>query len=40
MGPGSPFTIELTEAERGILEHLADSRAAPFGQVARCNGLR
>jgi transposase len=37
MGPGSPFTIELTEAEREMLEHLADSRAAPFGQVQRAS---
>jgi transposase len=31
----SPFAIELTEAERAALERLADSRAAPFGQVQR-----
>lgn len=31
----SPFAIELTEAERAALEGLADSRAAPFGQVQR-----
>ena len=37
MGPGSPFTIELTEAEREMLERLADSRAAPFGQVQRAS---
>lgn len=33
----SPFIIELTEAERQELEHLADSRTAPFGQVQRAS---
>ena len=33
----SPFAIELTEAERAALERLADSRAAPFGQVQRAS---
>lgn len=33
----SPFVIDLTEAEREGLERLADSRAAPFGQVQRAS---
>ncbi|WP_433177497.1 helix-turn-helix domain-containing protein [Actinoallomurus sp. CA-150999] len=33
----SPFTIELTQAEREVLERLADSRTAPFGQVQRAS---
>jgi transposase len=33
----SPFVIELTEAERRGLEQVADSRAAPFGQVQRAS---
>jgi len=33
----SPFVIELTGAERGELERLADSRTAPFGQVQRAS---
>ncbi|MCO6003917.1 IS630 family transposase [Actinoallomurus purpureus] len=33
----SPFTIELTRAEREVLERLADSRTAPFGQVQRAS---
>ncbi|MBS2546431.1 helix-turn-helix domain-containing protein [Catenulispora sp. NL8] len=33
----SPFVIELTGAEREDLEHLADSRTAPFGQVQRAS---
>lgn len=37
MGLTSPFTIELTQAERETLERLADSRAAPFGQVQRAS---
>jgi transposase len=37
MGLTSPFVIELTEAECAELEHLADSRTAPFGQVQRAS---
>ncbi|MFJ8314082.1 helix-turn-helix domain-containing protein [Streptomyces sp. NPDC094147] len=33
----SPFTIELTQAKREVLERLADSRTAPFGQVQRAS---
>lgn len=33
----SPFVVELTEAERKELEHLADSRTAPFGRVQRAS---
>ncbi|MGW1198863.1 helix-turn-helix domain-containing protein [Streptomyces sp. NPDC002536] len=33
----SPFTIELTQAEREVLERLAGSRTAPFGQVQRAS---
>lgn len=33
----SPFTIELTQAEREVLERLADSHTAPFGQVQRAS---
>jgi hypothetical protein len=33
----SPFVIELTEAEPRGLEQVADSRAAPFGQVQRAS---
>jgi transposase len=33
----SPFVIELTEAERRGLKQVADSRAAPFGQVQRAS---
>ncbi|MGW7529701.1 IS630 family transposase [Streptomyces sp. NPDC054783] len=33
----SPFTIELTQAEREVLERLADLRTAPFGQVHRAS---
>jgi len=33
----SPFVIELTEAERRGPEQVADSRAAPFGQVRRAS---
>ncbi|RLU83595.1 hypothetical protein CTZ27_28270 [Streptomyces griseocarneus] len=35
----SPFTIELTQAEREVLERLADSRTAPH-RSGRCSGLR
>ncbi|MEY9895815.1 transposase [Catenulispora sp. MAP12-49] len=33
----SPFVIELSEAERRELEHLAVSRTAPFGRVQRAS---
>ena len=33
----SPFVIELTGAERRGLKQVADSRAAPFGQVQRAS---
>ncbi|MEU5540407.1 IS630 family transposase, partial [Streptomyces sp. NPDC020362] len=33
----SPFTIELTQAEREVLERLGDSRTAPFAQVQRAS---
>ncbi|MFI7405473.1 hypothetical protein ACIBW9_34200 [Streptomyces sp. NPDC049541] len=33
----SPSTIELTQVEREVLERLADSRTAGFGQVQRAS---
>jgi transposase len=39
MALASPFVIELTEAEREVLESLAGSRTAPFGQVQRASAI-
>lgn len=35
----SPFVIELTDAERERLEHLAGSRTAPYQQVQRASAI-